>query len=369
MMRRNNPPQAKRRPQPKKASAPPRRAPQRAHPKRQDTSNTRHLLSPLTTQLVPSLAFQGEAFPYTGLVRHEVNAPITNKVIFFATNVGTSATCLMELRWDANGAGTALVGVKNVFTIPTLINADDTGGPTSMRPMKAGMTIVNRTQLLSRGGPVYTLNLNSRIRAAKPPSTMTVADAEALLSTLIAHPDCHSMDAVDFGKPRHMYSHVVDDPAYNNSRRTGARSPLTNFSNTSPSLTLAKFTIARCRPWFSLLTNRQLFSPFKSLHVHPSTPAGHLTQCPANPTKPSLPPAMQSITPHTLPPLSILRAPLVLFRTWRVPPSALVRTPKLLLPTWAATCIAEARWVHSCATPNATQPSSVPRDKIKTKQI
>lgn len=165
---------------------------------------------------MPSLAFQGEAFPYTGLVRTEIKPALTNKLIIFMTNVGTSATCMMELRWDATAAGASVIGVKNVFTIPTLGLADDAGGPTSMRAMKAGLTIVNRTPLLSRGGPVYTLNSNQRIRAAKPPSTMTVDDANALFTSLSGHPDAKSMDCVDFGGPRHMYSHVVDDPAYNN---------------------------------------------------------------------------------------------------------------------------------------------------------
>ncbi len=215
MVRNAKAPQPKRRPQQKKAAAPPRRRnPTRALPKLRATPS--HLLSPLTRGLVPTLAFQGEAFPYTGVIRQEITPATTNKLIVIATNTGVSGTCLMELRWDATATSTNLIGVKNVYTIPTLALGDDAGGPTSLRAMKAGLTIVNRTPLLNRGGPVYTLNLNQRIRAAKPPSTMTIADADALFATLSGHPDATSMDGVDFGKARHMYSHVVDDPAYNN---------------------------------------------------------------------------------------------------------------------------------------------------------
>ncbi len=215
MARNAKTPQPKRRPQQKKATnQPPRRNPPKTHRRPQGTPP--HLLSPLTRALVPTLAFQGEAFPYTGMIRQEVSPPTTNKMIIIVTNPGVSGTCMMQLRWDATATSTNLIGVKEAYTIPTLTLADDAGGPTSLRAMKAGLTIVNRTPLLNRGGPVYTLNLNQRIRAAKPPSTMTVADAEALFATLSGHPDAKSLDAVDFGKARHMYSHVVDDPAYNN---------------------------------------------------------------------------------------------------------------------------------------------------------
>lgn len=174
-----------------------------------------HVMSPLVPALIPSLAYQGEAFPVEGVVRWDLSLGANDRCIFFVTNTGVSGTIMEQLQWDHAASGPSLVDQKRVFTIPTLALDDVSGGPTSMRAMKAGLSVTCRTPLLSRGGLVYVLNTSQRIRAAALPDVMTRAQASAFFDTIVAHPHVRVLDWADFGKPRHMYSHVVDDPTYN----------------------------------------------------------------------------------------------------------------------------------------------------------
>lgn len=180
------------------------------------SSGPKHLLSTVSPALVPSLAYQGEAFPYTGTIRDELLLPTTDRAMVFVSNVGTSATIMLKLQWNnSDPNATTAIATKLPFTIPTLAANDNEGGPTSMRAMKASLTTVCRTTLLNRGGLVYSLNTSQRLRVPALTSTLTVVQANTVFNAVVGHPHAHALDVADFAAPRHMYCHVVDDPAYN----------------------------------------------------------------------------------------------------------------------------------------------------------
>jgi hypothetical protein len=103
---------------------------------------------------------------------------------------------------------------RQVFTVPTLALADDVGGPTSGRAMKIGLSLVNTTPLLNRGGRVFQLNANQRLKLARAPSAFLQADYFALADSIQAFPDTIEYDASEFGKTREFTGSVVDYANY-----------------------------------------------------------------------------------------------------------------------------------------------------------
>lgn len=176
----------------------------------------RHLMSPLHPGLVPSALFQGKAFPYGGLDTHELPTGTSSRHAIIVTNTGISGTIGAVLTWPATGGvGTLTPAQINMLTIPTLQFDDTTGGPTSMRAMKASVDLVNRTSFLNRGGPISSLNLTQRMLLPAAPSAMTYDQWNTWYTDLLAFNKNHPLDLADFGKPRHMYCQIVDDPRYN----------------------------------------------------------------------------------------------------------------------------------------------------------
>jgi len=180
-----------------------------------------YIMSPLVPAMVPSLTFQGEAFPVGGITRCDLSIQATDRVLIFVTNTGVSGTIMQRLQWNASAGGATAIDAKQSYTIPTLALSDTAGGPTSMRAMKCGLTITCRTPLLDRGGLVYVLNTSQRIRAVALPDAVGATpglnrgQADGFFNSIVAHPSTKVLDWADFGKPRHLFSHVVDDPRYN----------------------------------------------------------------------------------------------------------------------------------------------------------
>lgn len=201
------------RPKPAKKKAARRKVTTRSH--------MGHIMSPIVPSLVPSLAFQGEAFPISGIVRLDLTVPDTDRVLIFVTNTGVSGTIMQRLQWNSSAGGATAIDAKQVYTIPTLTAGDTAGGPTSMRAMKCGLSVTCRTPMLERGGLVYVLNTSQRLRAVALPDAdgatpgLNRGQADGFFNGIVAHPHTRALDWSDFGKPRHMYGHVVDDPRYN----------------------------------------------------------------------------------------------------------------------------------------------------------
>lgn len=171
-------------------------------------------LSPLHPGLIPSLVHSGQAFPISGLSEHEITVGTTARWGAIFTNCGNAGTIGVAFSWTKAGGATPAT-VHKIFTLPLLAQSDDAGGPTSARAMKCGIDLVTNTQLLSRGGAVYVLNSSQRFLLGAQPSLMTATQWNDFYDSVVAHPHRQKYDVSDFASPRHFYSHVVDDPRYN----------------------------------------------------------------------------------------------------------------------------------------------------------
>jgi hypothetical protein len=140
-------------------------------------------MNPLDPRLVPSPNFEGKAFPATDMYRYPITMPAGALVI--ATNAGDVGTVLAVYNRTAGSCG--------VYSLPTLAS-----GPTSGRAMKASLSLVNTTPAIHRGGSVYQANFNQRLEFPAAPAAMTTVQWEALISELIAHPDCIERTAEEF---------------------------------------------------------------------------------------------------------------------------------------------------------------------------
>lgn len=169
-----------------------------------------HMLSPHHPAMIPTAIRSGQAFPYTGLVRASLVVGSDMITLLAITNTGTAATVCSQVSLNASS-----VIFRSNFTIPTIATADDAGGPTSGRAMKVGLSLVNSTSLLNRGGKVFHLNANARVRLPAAPSALTFAQATDFINGLIAMPNTTQYDGTDFGHTREFTCGVVDNVTYN----------------------------------------------------------------------------------------------------------------------------------------------------------
>jgi len=170
------------------------------------SSRRRDLFSPWNDLLVPVISSEGKAFPTRGIVRDDATISAST-FMYIATNGGVSGTVLGAV---VNSAAPSLVP----FTIPTLALSDSSGGPTSGRAMKLGLTLVNTTKVLDQGGRLYILHSNQRFSLPAAPSAMTQAQWTTFFGTVKDHPDTTPYQGADFSNPKAMVSHPISDPDY-----------------------------------------------------------------------------------------------------------------------------------------------------------
>lgn len=166
-------------------------------------------LSPIDNRVIPSNTVDGMAFPVKGSIPVLLSFGTNQRNILLVATSGVSGTVAAQIRFDGSTVYANAVG-----TIPTLALADDAGGPTSGRAMKLGVSLVNTTQALNRGGRVWVLPLDQRLRLPAAPSVMTAAQWGAVADALIAHPSAHDTDGAHYGTTREAHSHPVDEIEY-----------------------------------------------------------------------------------------------------------------------------------------------------------
>jgi hypothetical protein len=166
------------------------------------------VFNPLLRTLVPAPVNEGEAFPVFGMARLELN--MTNRHLLIFSNVGSSAGVGAYI----NPTAAAYAG--GVMNIATLTSSATAGGPTSGRAMKLGVTLVNVTPSLTRGGRVYVLNANQRILLGASPSTMTEAQWDAVADTVRAHPKVQTFSGSDFSSEKTFVCFPTNDTDYRN---------------------------------------------------------------------------------------------------------------------------------------------------------
>jgi hypothetical protein len=101
-----------------------------------------------------------------------------------------------------------------MLSVPTLSDSFTAGGPTSSKPCTATAEVVCTTQRLNVGGRVYVLNLDQRLDLVDAPSLLTVANADTLFESIVAHPKTkvHAME--HFTSPRKFSVTPVDNNHY-----------------------------------------------------------------------------------------------------------------------------------------------------------
>lgn len=205
---------------PKKALA--AKAKPRAAPKK--VSAPKLSMHPHHPSNVPTLVHNGQATAIPDIVRQDVPLSIADRVLVLCSNVGSSGALGWYVRW---GSGTV---VNNNVLTPQLLSASGiAGGPSSIRAMKAGLSLVNTTPLLNRGGRVYTLNCEQRLLFPAAPSLLTAAQLDTVFNSVTQHPHTHVHDGTDFGDAKHMSCVVCDTPAYENFEENDGAPTVDNY--------------------------------------------------------------------------------------------------------------------------------------------
>ncbi len=186
-----------------KRAGPERQTRRAARPPRH--SHAGHIFSPLDKRPIPALAVQGGAVPVGVKSRKQVDTGTLSVVNI--CNTGRSAT----IGWTINNAATPSYGV---FDGNYLQNGPTTGGPTSGRPMKVGLSIANYTKRVDLEGRVFILKTDRRLEAAATPSTMTQAQVNTLADEIKNHNDTVGWNNYQFSEPAHFYCSVRDTVAY-----------------------------------------------------------------------------------------------------------------------------------------------------------
>lgn len=165
------------------------------------------VFSPLHPGNVPSSMPEGNAFPVRGMVRANFTTDSTTGWLLLIGQTGQSANVMMSWSNIATPATTS-------YVVPTLALADDAGGPSAGRAMKAGFTMVNSSPVTSVSGLVYVLPASQRLLLPAAATSMTQAHVNSVMTAVKAHPETQIFSAGNFVEPRAFYSHVVDDIQY-----------------------------------------------------------------------------------------------------------------------------------------------------------
>lgn len=170
---------------------------------------------------MPAPVAEGEAFPVFGMARLDIN--LSNRHLLIFSNVGDSA-----------GVGayinpTAAPYAGGIMNIATMTSSATAGGPTSARAMKFGVSLLNSTPSLSRGGRVYVLNANQRFLLAASPSTMTEAQWDAVSDMVKAHPKVQTFSGSDFASEKTFVSFPTNDADYRCYRHWGGTDTASSF--------------------------------------------------------------------------------------------------------------------------------------------
>jgi len=170
-------------------------------------------LDPMCPHPVPSLASDGKALDYTGLVSSDFTVDTTNHTLLIATNTGNSGTTAITLKVDANGGF-----VNNslaVHTIPTLSLSDKEGGASSSRAMKLGISVVNCSNNYKVGGRVTYINSSQRL----PPRLVdTATEFSRITAGIKTSPYRKRINGKDLMHPKQIITYPVDNSEYSRFR-------------------------------------------------------------------------------------------------------------------------------------------------------
>ena len=165
-----------------------------------------NFLDPMSPMPAPSVTSDGKALPHTGLVSHDFVVGSVNSTVLIVTNTGDSGTVGMVL--NINPSGDYVDGL-HMLTIPTLAASDSAGGPSASRAMKFGVSVVNCSNALKRGGRVTYLNSSQRL-----PATTTIAPFAAIVNAIKSSPYRRRITGSTLGQATHLVGFPIDNVTY-----------------------------------------------------------------------------------------------------------------------------------------------------------
>lgn len=174
-------------------------------------------MDPMCPLPVPAVMSNGRALPHTGLVSDDfvVHA---NRKILLVTNAGESGTVALLI--EVTNEGRAM-GSPVMYTIPTMAQGDADGGPSAARAMKLGVTVINCSNALKRGGRVTYLNSSQRLPALgfdmpfAGVSYWHLGNYQALVDGVKSSPYRRRITADDLIEPKQLIAYPVDTISYN----------------------------------------------------------------------------------------------------------------------------------------------------------
>lgn len=174
------------------------------------------LFDPTNTIPLPAIQAEGKAFSVTGMFSHNFEVHET-PVLMIATNTGCTSDVGYIIPLDINYATTTsatVAGNTNFlrFSIPTLDLHDTAGGPSAARPMRFGVSVVNCTNLMHRGGRVFYLNSAQRLPYVQPTTenSLTTYDFTEVVEAVKATPVRQAVDGADLKAGQHLIGFPTD---------------------------------------------------------------------------------------------------------------------------------------------------------------
>lgn len=173
----------------------------------------RHLpffLDPMCPHPVPSLASDGKALDYTGLVSSDFTVDTINSTMLLVNNTGDSGTTAISFKVDSSGAFVS--GSSVVHTIPTLSLSSKQGGPSATRAMKLSVSVVNCSNNYKVGGRVTYINSSQRLPARLVDTTKEYSD---ILTAIKTSPYRKRINGKELMDPKQLITYPVDNSEYN----------------------------------------------------------------------------------------------------------------------------------------------------------
>lgn len=213
------------------------RAPAAKPLRRQVTHVLPNYLDPMCKEPMPASLSDGKALAHTSLIskdfklrKYEMvqvgnHQRFPGPTVLLVTNTGGTATVGVLVETNIVESGTLQYleyGIKQeIFNIPTLSGSDVAGHPTAGRAMKFGVSVINNTNALKRGGRVTYLNTFQRL-----PDVQTTGTAEdpqyywdAIIGAIKAAPDRRRINGDNLVAPKQLVGAIVDNVRYHEFKR------------------------------------------------------------------------------------------------------------------------------------------------------
>jgi len=197
-------------------------------------------MDPMCKAPMPASLSDGKALAHTSLVSVDFKLPkyeatgtpsrFPGPSVLLVTNTGGTATVGVLVHTSVvegqqlggESAQYLALGTKQqLFNIPTLSTEGAGGHPTSGRAMKFGVSVVNNTNALKRGGRVTYLNTFQRL-----PDLIAGGTTEApnyywdrVISAVKAAPDRRRINGDNLVTPKQLIGAVVDNVRYHEFNR------------------------------------------------------------------------------------------------------------------------------------------------------